>query len=130
MRTVKFKFYNKKLRKMSWPLGLGIIYETLVDEWGIFDWKDVEKLQFTGIKDVNGVEIYEGDVVVALVHSPFECNKKATHPAIRTVIFQNGAFRLQDGAFISHDPIGSFVAEVIGNIYESKHLLDNTDTKE
>ena len=51
MRTVKFKFYNKKLRKMSRPLGLGIIHETLVDEWGIFDWKDVEKLQFTGLLD-------------------------------------------------------------------------------
>jgi len=61
MREIRFKFWNRELRKMSKAYGLGVIWESLCEEWGIFDWADVDKLQFTNFKDNFDKEVYGGD---------------------------------------------------------------------
>ncbi|WP_436860443.1 YopX family protein [Staphylococcus caeli] len=73
--------------------------------------KDVELLQSTGIKDRNGVEIYEGDVV--------ECFSEG----LSVVEYRYGGFGLVCNKYFE-----SFVnvlggVEVIGNKYEHPHLL-------
>ena len=73
-----------------------------------------EPMQFTGLCDKNGKEIYEGDIFIAEV----ELQK---YQAV--VSFKNGGFSVP----VIKENIGD--CEVVGNIYESKHLLDNTDTK-
>ncbi len=79
---------------------------------------EIELMQSTGLKDKNGKEIFEGDIVLVL-DSPY------------TVFYDNerGSYRLKPHddrwnvdylSNFSHG--GNF--EVIGNIYENKELLD------
>jgi uncharacterized phage protein (TIGR01671 family) len=81
-------------------------------------------LQYTGLNDKNGKEIYEGDIVRATFNDPFNYDNKKMPTETQTVIYSNGGFRLKEGPFNSYDGIGSFVMEVIGNIYENSELLE------
>ncbi len=79
---------------------------------------EIELMQSTGLKDKNGKEIFEGDIVLVL-DSPY------------TVFYdtEKGSYRLKPHddrwnvdymSNFSHG--GNF--EIIGNIYENKELLD------
>ena len=104
MREIKFKFWNNKLKKMSKVHGLGIIYEHLSEEWDGFDWEDVEKLQYTGLKDKSGVEIYEGDIL-KLTHE-YDLTEDRFH--LHDFIDDTCYLRMFDQEGI----------EIIGNIHE------------
>ena len=78
-------------------------------------------MQYTGMKDKNGKEIYEGDIVGSL-HMRAE------------VIFEDGSFRFKWLDKITkrvrkyNEPMfknTNIVIEVMGNIYENKELLED-----
>ena len=75
-----------------------------------------EYIQFTGLKDKNGKEIYEGDVVLAkevLDYDGYREDKFVVIiPDVYLVILPGGSIR-QDNV------------EVVGNIYENSDLLTN-----
>ena len=74
--------------------------------------------QFTGLLDKNGVDVFEGDIVSW-------SNKTYTikwHENIAAFVMEEDENKLER-------PDIEFQSKVIGNIYESKHLIDNTDTK-
>jgi len=81
--------------------------------------KDAVILQYIDIKDKNGVEVYEGDIIRAKMflgdeEEPYE------NVSIGKVVFDCGAFQLSaDDLNVDyyHD------IEVIGNIYENPDLL-------
>jgi len=83
--------------------------------------------QFTGLKDKNGTEMYEGDI--CLVFTSY--GKKA----IAHICFVDGCFELCflnpvviDGEYRKRDYLKCFVVnhaiEIIGNIHENPELLD------
>lgn len=78
-------------------------------------------MQSTGLKDKNGVEIFEGDVLTSNVQPCKMVNPiKDGYGVVR---FENGMFKL--GAI----SLVTFVSkmEVIGNIYENPNLLEQAN---
>jgi uncharacterized phage protein (TIGR01671 family) len=79
---------------------------------------DEEKLmQYTGLKDKNGKEIYEGDVVHFF---RFLADKSGF---IGEVYFENGQFLLRPSITIIDCRLSDHDCEVIGNIFENPELL-------
>ena len=80
-----------------------------------------ELMQFTGLTDKNGKEIYEGDLVKA--NTPYSTND------LKQVIWDDkrAGFYLKCD-FVAYDPknlykMSAFKMEVVGNIYENPKLL-------
>jgi len=81
-------------------------------------------MQFTGLTDKNGVEIYEGDVmrIPELYETPE--NTTATYYN-EQIIYGYGAFLLGEDSPIYEDAeYISAECEVIGNIYENPELIE------
>lgn len=77
-------------------------------------------MQYTGLHDKNGKEIYEGDIcIVSLSYFKIKDEKA-------TVIFHNGAFQFQYGCekFFSKPHDAWDEVEVIGNIHDNPELLE------
>ncbi len=81
-------------------------------------------MQFTGIKDKNGKEIYEGDVIEA-TEALF--GERAHIKSKAVVRFEDGAFKVASVNLsivaITETNGLSFDPEIIGNIYENPELL-------
>ncbi len=76
--------------------------------------EDFNIMQYTGLKDKNGKEIYEGDI---LLTKDIEGEKYQTCVTYENGMFLSGEEPLYDDVFL-------FEAEVVGNIYENPELLE------
>lgn len=76
-------------------------------------------MQYTGLNDKNGKEIYEGDIVQFTIEHEEEIDDVTYKEAVH---FSEGCFNV-DGEV----PLNAFSdeCEVIGNIYENPELLNN-----
>lgn len=90
-------------------------------------WDEFPIMQFTGLKDKNGKEIYEGDILLCHEYDSSDIGGKI----IQT--FKNAVVGFEDGSFYYY-PKGNmkqphqllmyaYMPEIIGNIYENPELL-------
>ena len=127
-REIKFRAWSKETEKMM--------------QWAdicrfknfnkLLTLTHVEVMQFTGLHDKNGKEIYEGDVVEVSGVGQSKSN------LYYEVIWKDCAFLLKDCAFhlkywgpLSRLPEAaqklSFSYEVVGNIYQNPELITLKD---
>ena len=127
MREFKFRAWSKLLNKM---LSHEDLNKTLKDltkiEYiaGIFLPlnSDVEVMQYTGLKDSNGNEIYEGDIVKIEDYFGEDIIGRVIYDeATAGYVFHKGNER---NYFQMTLDLEDYVHYVIGNIYENKDLLD------
>lgn len=139
-----YEAYNGKLHDLSISLGGQIQTRTLQQCADMKDWQDgrYDLMQYTGLKDKSGKEIYEGDIVRGVVEFP---------QLLTGDTDENSNFRMGGEVFWDYDRFSlraiqgmcdpdrpgmvnyfDFVGReletfddmvVIGNIYESPELL-------
>ena len=124
MREIKFRAWLKEKKIMGEVLGIDILHKEIffsnedVDCYEHTDFKDIELMQYTGLKDMREKEIYEGDIV----------KLRANH-GIGVIKYSDewGAFVVE---YIKPRPLAVLGMnyykediEVIGNIYENSELL-------
>lgn len=133
MREIKIRGYISRQNKFKLPIGM-IGAETIKDfkdskrtsfpgEWC---WDDcgLILMQFTGLLDKNGVEIYEGDIVTykRSVGNWTGQTMTTTHKIIFTE--EVNAFVMDYGSsYIKLRKHWGYEYEVIGNIFENPDLL-------
>jgi len=116
VREIKFRAWNK-------------IYEIMIPNggWeGIYDFKDDVFIwqQFTGLKDKNGKEIYEGDIL----EWQTEDGEKVSGPSV--VEYWEG-----DACFTETPILNGFSSshtawyKIIGNIHENPEVLPSAKLK-
>ena len=111
MREIKFRaWYHTEKRMIDWNEMQDNSIESLDTYFrGVFG--DVSPvMQYTGLKDKNGKEIYEGDIV-----------KYSHQEKVAAVKYERGTYVLEGTNYglVFFDDV-----EVVGNIYEHKHLLE------
>lgn len=106
MREYKFRAWDKTHKEM-------IEWEQFKNEATIecFEDENLLVMQSTGLKDKNGVEIFEGDIIKEY--------------SMTEVIFHNGCFLGKELGEKPEYPIFDFLSsgEVVGNIFENAELL-------
>ena len=90
--------------------------------------EDVEIMQYTGLKDKNGKEIYEGDIL----KYKFPYDRRLKHVSLVKFIETEASFGLKD-IYGNEIPLYRITAnnyfEVVGNIYENPELLNLLEGK-
>lgn len=153
MREIKFRAWNTKVKLMSNTFNLGdlegyegecnavniigfgnlcshnggkyLAYPQIDSDNGIN--QELIIMQFTGLKDKNGKEIYEGDIIRC--DTWIICEYRGTPEIIASIIFNDGSFIIRginEKALVRLDKetIKQYNIKKIGNIYENPDLLE------
>lgn len=150
MREIKFRAWDKEKNSMKYdvqdisemnPISDFDSFERILnapteDEYGLIidGTKRFEVMQYTGLKDKNGKEIYEGDICKTKFFGKENGNgQNSADYDIFKIVYKHGSYLLESNsrqfsASYIEDMAGSGGIEVIGNIYDNPELL-GSDTE-
>lgn len=116
-KEIKFRVWGKKENSFieNCLIGGGLVFRAILPMVIPVLKEDVEVQQFTGLLDVNGKEIYEGDIVAApLISQDASMQDAQIVPTILKLL--NFVDDISNAEFYSD-------MEVVGNIFENPELL-------
>lgn len=125
MREIKFRVWVPKLKRMGKVSEINFMTGTLVVATNpifseIFRLRQVRLMRYTGLDDVNGNPIYEGDIV--------KSKYKYAQPKISQIIIEDGNSYIagEDLATGNEMLVSDHVdeIEVIGNVHTNPELLE------
>lgn len=136
MREIKFRAWNpqKKIMKQVGALDWNEKYNVVTcnlysDKWyrGFVKEFDFILMQYTGLKDNNGKEIYEGDIVVGYDDGgEGECGVEYLSIIIWDT--ETCGFKFKDLEYKELYPMNDYCFErVIGNIFENTELIEGDE---
>lgn len=120
MRTIKFRAWDKLAERMQDPFNP--FRSSAYSNPGNFEF-----MQFTGLFDRNGKEIYEGDIV--RVHG--DAFDVGDEPEFEVKWSKEGGYFMEDdfgGDYLPCLGNDNYELEIIGNIYSNPELLDQPKT--
>lgn len=124
MREIKFRAWIKEVDEIReveyinfWEKKISYSHKFCKEYYLNADFDEIEIMEYTGLKDKNGKEIYEGDIVIH-------------HSKMHKIIFnaEEARFVLRDDEFELEIPFtnnNSKRMEIVGNIYENPELIED-----
>ena len=115
MREIKFRVWDKLNKEMINVESINFqerrVYKNDVS---YRNFNDTELMEYTGLKDMKGKEIYEGDIL-------FETFREEYFK----VVFENGSFRAEVDEYSLDLEDYANICEIVGNIYENPELMED-----
>ena len=126
MREIKFRAFIKELNEIReveyinfWKKNISYPNKFCKEYYLNADFDEIELMECTGLKDMKGKEIYEGDIIKFLngIFEVIWCNEKASF------MLKNKEYK----EFLNFIYENNNGMEIVGNIYENPELLGDKD---
>ena len=125
VKTLQFYGANNTV-DACWTNGVDFDGESTLGEPELNNLHNLMLMQYTGMKDVKGVEIYEGHIVNNGQHAYLVCfGEFADSGDFQYPTKRQTGFYIVDVHTDGTYPLYSMTYEIIGNIYENPELLED-----
>lgn len=124
MREIKFRAWDRILKKMTYEVSMKLReceYINILDMFTILNQR-YDFMQYTGLKDANGKDIYEGDIVEAWSEGEKAIGK--VKQRIDGLWLMYPAWQSGKSWGLMPNKERKTTVKIIGNIYENKELKE------